>query len=37
MAQCNRANSRKRKELDGDGWALTMRGGGATEPNFTCG
>ena len=30
-------NSRKRKELDGDGWTLTMRGGGATEPTFTCG
>ena len=30
-------NRHRRKELDGDGWKLTMRGGGATEPTFSCG
>jgi prepilin-type N-terminal cleavage/methylation domain-containing protein len=29
-------NRRKPKELDGDGWKLTMRGGGATETTFRC-
>ena len=29
-------NRRKPKELDGNGWTLTMRGGGATETTFRC-
>jgi prepilin-type N-terminal cleavage/methylation domain-containing protein len=29
-------NRRRRRELDGQGWELTMTGGGTTNPTFTC-